>query len=250
MPSSACLQTARVKWRLLETGSTVRILLVEDDAPLATALTSFLAAKSFVCERAASLAEARALLPVAHWGAVLLDRHLPDGDGLTLLPQLRRAMPDSPVIVLTARDQITDRISGLDAGADDYLTKPFDPEELLARLRAVERRRSGAGSAVLDLHGLVVDMGRGTVSVEGKPVEITAKEWALLRVMASRPDRIHSRETLQDALYGLDADTSSNTLEVFISNLRRKIGRERILTMRGLGYKLNTSLNNSLNSSL
>lgn len=219
----------------------MRILLIEDDAPLAQALVDFLNARGFVCECAGSLAEARALLPVAHWAAVLLDWQLPDGEGLSLLPTLRRTLPDSPVMMLTARDQITDRIRGLDAGADDYLVKPFDPEELLARLRAVERRRSGVGSAVLELPGLVIDLGRTRVTVQGQPVELTAKEWALLRVLALRPDRIHTRESLQDALYGLDADTSSNTLEVFISTLRRKIGRDRIQTLRGLGYKLNMS---------
>lgn len=217
----------------------MRILLIEDDAPLAQALVGFLNARGFVCECAGSLAEARALLPAAHWAAVLLDWELPDGEGLSLLPTLRRTLPDSPVLILTARDQITDRIQGLDAGADDYLVKPFDPEELLARLRAVERRRSGVGSAVLELPGLVIDLGRTRVTVEGQPVELTAKEWALLRVLAQRPDRIHTKESLQDALYGLDADTSSNTLEVFISTLRRKIGRDRIQTLRGLGYKLN-----------
>lgn len=217
----------------------MRILLIEDDSPLAQALVGFLNARGFVCECAGSLAEARALLPAAHWAAVLLDWELPDGEGLSLLPTLRRTLPDSPVLMLTARDQITDRIRGLDAGADDYLVKPFDPEELLARLRAVERRRSGVGSAVLELPGLVIDLGRTRVTVQGQPVELTAKEWALLRVLALRPDRIHTRESLQDALYGLDADTSSNTLEVFISTLRRKIGRDRIQTLRGLGYKLN-----------
>ena len=219
----------------------MRILLVEDDLPLASALAEFLGAKGFVCERAASLQAARALLPLAHWGAVLLDWQLPDGEGLTLLPLLRARLPEAAVIVLTARDQITDRIQGLDAGADDYLVKPYDPDELLARLRAVERRRSGAASALLQLPGLSIDLGRMAVQLDGQAVELTAKEWAVLRVLAQRPDRIHPRESLLDALYGLDADASSNTLEVFISNLRRKIGRKRIQTLRGLGYKLNTA---------
>lgn len=219
----------------------MRILLVEDDLPLASALAEFLGAKGFVCERAASLQAARALLPLAHWGAVLLDWQLPDGEGLALLPLLRARLPEAAVIVLTARDQITDRIQGLDAGADDYLVKPYDPDELLARLRAVERRRSGAASALLHLPGLSIDLGRMAVQLDGQAVELTAKEWAVLRVLAQRPDRIHPRESLLDALYGLDADASSNTLEVFISNLRRKIGRERIQTLRGLGYKLNTA---------
>ena len=219
----------------------MRILLVEDDLPLASALAEFLGAKGFVCERAASVQAARALLPLAHWGAVLLDWQLPDGEGLALLPLLRARLPDATVIVLTARDQITDRIQGLDAGADDYLVKPYDPDELLARLRAVERRRSGAASALLQLPGLSIDLGRMAVQLDGQAVELTAKEWAVLRVLAQRPDRIHPRESLLDALYGLDADASSNTLEVFISNLRRSIWRERIQTLRGLGYKLNTA---------
>ena len=216
----------------------MRILLIEDDAPLAAALMSFLETRDFVCECADSLAAARALLPAAHWAAVLLDWQLPDGEGLSLLPTLRRNLPDSPVIMLTARDQISDRIRGLDAGADDYLVKPFDAEELLARLRAVERRRSGTDSAVLELPGLVIDLGRTTVLADGQVAELTAKEWALLRVLALRPDRIHRRESLQDALYGLDADTSSNTLEVFISRLRRKLGSSLIQTVRGVGYRL------------
>ena len=192
-------------------------------------------------EGARSLAAARAALPLAPWHAVLLDLHLPDGEGLSLIPAIRHRAPALPIIVLTARDQVSDRIRGLDAGADDYLVKPFDPDELLARLRAVERRRSGAASALLQLPGLSIDLGRMAVQLDGQAVELTAKEWAVLRVLAQRPDRIHPRESLLDALYGLDADASSNTLEVFISNLRRKIGRERIQTLRGLGYKLNTA---------
>lgn len=216
----------------------MHILLIEDDAPLARALLDFLAGQGFIGQCAPSLAQARALLPLAHWDAVLLDWQLPDGEGIALLPLLRRQLPDSPVLMLTARDQITDRIRGLDAGADDYLVKPFDPQELLARLRAVERRISGTHSAVLRMPGLEIDLGRHQVLRDGQPVELTAKEWALLRVLAQRPERIHTRESLQGALYGLDGDASSNTLEVFISNLRRKIGRARIQTLRGLGYRL------------
>ncbi len=216
----------------------MHLLLIEDDAPLARALLDFLAGQGFIGQCAPSLAQARALLPLAHWDAVLLDWQLPDGEGLMLLPLLRRQLPDSPVLMLTARDQITDRIRGLDAGADDYLVKPFDPQELLARLRAVERRISGTHSAVLRMPGLEIDLGRHQVLRDGQPVELTAKEWALLRVLAQRPERIHTRESLQDALYGLDGDASSNTLEVFVSNLRRKIGRQRIQTLRGLGYRL------------
>ena len=216
----------------------MRILLVEDDAALAAAVCSYLHSQAFVVDTAASLQQARAAMAGAEHAAVLLDLHLPDGDGLSLMPALR-ALPARPiVIVLTARDQVSDRIRGLDAGADDYLVKPYDPAELLARLRAVERRRSTGQSAVLQLGALAVNLANTSVQLHGLPVTLTAKEWALLRVMATRPDRIHTREALQDALYGFDDDTDSNTLEVFVSRLRRKLGRERIQTLRGLGYRL------------
>jgi DNA-binding winged helix-turn-helix (wHTH) protein len=154
-----------------------------------------------------------------------------------------RALPDRPiVIVLTARDQVTDRIRGLDAGADDYLIKPYDPAELLARLRAVERRRSASSSPVLKLGTLEIDLARDMVRKDGMPVTLTQKEWALLRVMATRPDRIHTRENLADALYGFGDEADSNTLEVFISRLRRKLGRNHIQTLRGLGYRLSFAI--------
>ena len=219
----------------------MRILLVEDDAALADAVCSYLRVKAFVVDVAPSLADARGALLSVQYAAVLLDLHLGDGDGLSLLPQVR-ALPDRPiVIVLTARDQVTDRIRGLDAGADDYLIKPYDPAELLARLRAVERRRSASSSPVLQLGTLEVDLAHATVRKNGAPVTLTQKEWALLRVMATRPERIHTREHLADALYGFGDEADSNTLEVFISRLRRKLGRSHIQTLRGLGYRLSFS---------
>lgn len=216
----------------------MRVLLVEDDEALSSALADFLRHRGFVVEIAPTLETARLALPLAQWGVVLLDRQLPDGDGITLMPAIRRIAAQASVIVLTARDQITDRISGLDAGADDYLVKPFDSEELLARLRAVERRRTGETSAILRLGSVAIDLARSQVLRDGVEVELTPKEWALLRVMAMRPDRVHSRDALNDALYGFDDESSSNTLEVFISGLRRKLGRDSIQTLRGLGYRL------------
>ncbi len=216
----------------------MRVLLVEDDAPLADAVCSYLRAKSFVVDAATDLTSARAAIAGAHYAAVLLDLHLGDGDGLTLLPALRALKERPLVIVLTARDQVSDRIRGLDAGADDYLVKPYDPGELLARLRAIERRRGAGDAPVVQLGNLEIDLTRDLVRLSGVPVVLTAKEWALLRVMATRPDRIHTREVLQDALYGFESETDSNTLEVFISRLRRKLGREHIQTLRGLGYRL------------
>jgi two-component system, OmpR family, response regulator len=216
----------------------MRLLLVEDDAPLADALASFLRGKGFAVDRAGTLADARAALPVARWSAVLLDLQLPDGDGSTLVSQIKRLAPETAVIMLTARDQITDRIRGLDVGADDYLVKPFDPDELLARLRAVERRLSGSPGSVITVGALVVDLTRMSVLNKGEHVDLTGKEWSVMRVLASRPERIHTREALLNALYGFDDDTGSNTLEVFISNLRRKLGRASIQTVRGMGYRL------------
>jgi two-component system OmpR family response regulator len=220
----------------------VRVLLVEDDVALSEAVCGYLRAKAFVVDAAPSLADARGALISAQYAAVLLDLHLGDGDGLSLLPAARALKERPIVIVLTARDQVTDRIRGLDAGADDYLIKPYDPAELLARLRAVERRRSAGNTPMLQLGTIEIDLARDLVRKNGIPVTLTQKEWALLRVMATRPERIHTRELLQDALYGFDDGTDSNTLEVFISRLRRKLGRTHIQTLRGLGYRLAFSL--------
>lgn len=216
----------------------MRVLLVEDDLALSEAVCGYLRAKSYVVDAVPNLTLASSALYAAQYAAVLLDLHLPDGDGLSLLHEVRTLQERPIVIVLTARDQVSDRIRGLDAGADDYLVKPYDPGELLARLRAVERRRHEANVPVLSLGDLQIDLGREQVRRAGIPVALTQKEWALLRVLATRPGRIHTRDTLQDALYGWGEEIDSNTLEVFISRLRRKLGRQHIETLRGLGYRL------------
>jgi two-component system, OmpR family, response regulator len=216
----------------------MRVLLVEDDTSLAQAVCGYLRAKSYVVDTVSSLTQAERAILAAEYAVVLLDLGLQDGDGLSLLPRLR-ALRDSPtVVILTARDQVTDRIAGLDAGADDYLVKPYHPEELLARLRAIDRRSSASNAPTLHLGTLEIDLSRESVRKLGVPLVLSRKEWALLRVMASRPERIHSRSALQDALYGFTEDADSNTLEVFISRLRRKLGHEHIQTLRGLGYRL------------
>jgi two-component system, OmpR family, response regulator len=216
----------------------MRVLLVEDDLPLADALASFLRGRAFTVDHAATLAGANAALPSAQWAVVLLDLQLPDGDGMTFVPAIKRASAESVIIMLTARDQITDRIRGLDAGADDYLVKPFDTDELLARLRAVERRISGSAASVVTIGTLEIDLARMRVHRRGRPVELTSKEWTVLRVLATRPYRNHSREALLNALYGFDDEAGSNTLDVFINHLRGKLGRNSIQTLRGLGYRL------------
>jgi two-component system OmpR family response regulator len=221
----------------------MRILLVEDDPALALAVCGYLRSKTYTVDAVSTLAQARAHAAGTTYAAVLLDLHLPDGDGLSLMPVLRAQASPPVTIVVTARDQVSDRIRGLDAGADDYLIKPYDPEELLARLRAVNRRMStgqGAGGSVLHCAGLEIDLAREVVRKGGTPIVLTPKEWALLRVLAARPNWLHRREGLLNALYGFDAEADSNTLEVFVSRLRRKLGRDAIQTQRGVGYRLVT----------
>ena len=216
----------------------MRVLLVEDDPSLAQAVCGYLRAKSFVVDTVSSLIRAEQAIHGAEYAVVLLDLGLQDGDGLSLLSRLRVLRNRPTVVIVTGRDQVTDRIAGLDAGADDYLVKPYDPEELLARLRAIERRRSASNTPTLRLGTLEIDLNRELVRKFGVPVVLSQKEWALLRMMASRPERIHARDALQNALYGFEEEADSNTLEVFISRLRRKLGREHIQTLRGLGYRL------------
>jgi len=216
----------------------MRILLVEDDAALAQAVLGYLHSKQFKVDLAPDLATARALVAVTHYATILLDLNLPDGDGLELLQHLPRRDDPPTVVVVTARDQVSDRIRGLDAGADDYLVKPYDPEELLARLRAIERRRSAQASPVLQRGPVSIDLAREVVKVDNLPVVLTPKEWALLRVLASRPEQTFTRERLLEALYQWDSTSDSNTLEVFISRLRRKLGSPLIQTVRGTGYRL------------
>jgi two-component system OmpR family response regulator len=216
----------------------MNILLVEDDVALADAMVSYLGVKGFAVKRAASLQQARAALAEVRWDALLLDLHLPDGDGLSLIPAVREWFPAAAIVVLTARDRVSDRIRGLDAGADDYLVKPFDPDEVMARLRAVERGRNGGTSSRVRAGALVIDLAGPTVTRDGEPVELTTKEWSLMRILATRLDRVQSKDTLLEALYGLDDEATSNTLEVFICNLRHKLGHDSIQTVRGLGYRL------------
>lgn len=220
----------------------MRILLVEDDHSLGQAVLGYLKSKQFSVDWAENLQQARAFLATVHYAAVLLDLNLPDGEGLSLLPAIHDSAAPAPtrptVIVVTARDQVSDRIRGLDAGADDYVVKPYDPEELLARLRAIERRRATQASSVLCSGDIRIDLARESVRNGMLPVVLTPKEWALLRVLASRPEQIFTRERLQEALYQWDDSSDSNTLEVFISRLRRKLGSALIETVRGTGYRL------------
>lgn len=215
----------------------MRLLLLEDDLILGEGLRDYLRAEGHVVDWCRCLREA-ALLVGEPYDALLVDWQLPDGSGLDWLGRLRQRGLTTPTLMLTARDLLSDRVKGLDAGADDYLVKPFEPEELAARLRAVCRRTARTGGERLDFGAVQVDLTAKAVWCEQVRVELTAREWALLEALVLRAGRIVSRSDLDRLVIGQEAEVSSNVLEVHISNLRRKLGRSFIETVRGLGYRV------------
>jgi DNA-binding response OmpR family regulator len=214
----------------------MRILVVEDDATLGSAIRDYLTRESYAVDLVERLASARACLP-GNYSVVVLDLGLPDGDGLALLPALRKQDEPPAVLILTARDRLSDRVRGLDAGADDYLVKPFDLPELAARLRALARRRAGRHSPRIELGALSIDPVSREVRLAGNVVELTAYEYALVVEFAERPRQVLSRGQLESAIYTLDDGALSNVVEVYVSRLRRKFGRRSIRTVRGVGYQ-------------
>jgi two-component system OmpR family response regulator len=216
----------------------MRILLIEDDAVLGMAVRDQLVADGQSVDLMQRLDDAGAAIRVAVYDLVLLDLMLPDGRGLDFLKARRVAGDVTPVIVLTARDQISDRIAGLNAGADDYLVKPFDLFELSARVNAVGRRYSGNPNPLIAIGNLAVDLAARTVRREGRPVALTAREWALFEAFLQRPNVLLSKAQLEERLYSFDAEIESNTIEVHIGRLRKKIGADMIETVRGMGYRL------------
>jgi two-component system OmpR family response regulator len=216
----------------------MRILLVEDDDMLGGAVRDHLAAHGHAVDwmtRIASSSDARA---TTAYDLVLLDLNLPDGSGLGFLRALRKTGDTVPVIILTAMDQLTTRIDGLNAGADDYLVKPFDLGELIARVAAVARRYAGNPNPLLEIGPLRIDRGQRIASVDGAPLDLTAREWAVLDKLAQHPGVLVSRGQLEDALFEFGAEVDSNAVEVYVSRLRKKIGHSLIHTSRGLGYRL------------
>jgi two-component system OmpR family response regulator len=213
----------------------MRILLVEDDPTLGSAVRDYLTRESYAVDCVDRLGAARSCLP-GNYAAVVLDLGLPDGDGLTLLPAIR-GCPDPPaVLILTARDRLSDRVRGLDAGADDYLVKPFDLPELAARLRALVRRRAGRCAPQIELGALTIDPVAHEVRLAGRLVELTPHEYALVVAFAEHPQRVLSRRQLEDTIHTLDSSATSNVVEVYVSRLRRKFGTKAIRTVRGFGY--------------
>ncbi len=216
----------------------MRILIVEDDPMLFDGLSVGLGLAGFTVDAVATCEEAFTALETQSYDALVLDLMLPDGSGLDILSSLRRRKDATPVLLLTARDQVPDRIAGLDAGADDYVGKPFDLDELAARVRAVARRGAGRATAMLEWRGVTLDPARQVASLDGKPLALTRREFGVLRVLMERPGSTISRSTLEETLYGWQEEVESNAVEVHVHHLRAKLGTSFIRTVRGLGYRL------------
>lgn len=216
----------------------MRILLVEDDPVLADGIRAGLTLAGLTVDAVTNCADAQAALAGARFDALVLDLMLPDGSGLDVLAALRARRDATPVLLLTALDETTDRVRGLDGGADDYLGKPFDLDELAARLRALARRGSGRASPLLTHGGLTLDPATLSVSLAGQAVPVSRREFAVLAMLMERPGVIRSKGELEERLYGWQEEIESNTVEVYVHNLRAKLGRDAIETVRGLGYRL------------
>jgi two-component system, OmpR family, response regulator len=216
----------------------VRLLLVEDDALLRAQLGSALQAAGYAVDTADNGRDAQHLGQTEPYDAIVLDLGLPVLDGLTVLQRWRAAAVATPVLILTARDSWHDKVAGIDAGADDYLAKPFHTEELLARLRALIRRAQGMASPLLSCGQVTLDTRTGRASVAGMALPLTAHEYRLLAYLMHRPGQVVSRTEINEHLYAQDADRDSNTIEVFVARLRRKLPAGMIETVRGLGYRL------------
>lgn len=221
------------------------MLLVEDEPEMASALAAALKNYDMVVDHISTLADAEEAVAVNAYAAILLDRQLPDGDGLTLIPKLRTGGIGVPVIVLTARGELADRVAGLNTGADDYLGKPFAIEELLARLRAVLRRPADLPSEIIRLGCLSFDAGNREASVAGRPLDLPRRELLVLETLLRRMGRTVARASLEEAVYSIDDEIQSNALDTHISRLRRKLSEARagveIHAIRGVGYLLKSS---------
>jgi DNA-binding response OmpR family regulator len=214
----------------------MRILLVEDDEMVGEALRAALRQQGLAADWVRDGETAIAVTATEAFDAVLLDLGLPRRSGLDVLRAMRARADTTPVIVLTARDALTDKVAGLDAGADDYLVKPFELDELLARLRAVHRRQAGRAEPVLQVADLRLDPATREVSRGGRPILLSAREFAVLQALLERPGAIVSRAQLEDRLYGWGEELESNAISVYMHQLRRKLGDDLLHTVRGLGY--------------
>ena len=214
----------------------MRLLLVEDDSMIGEAVQDLLRAEHYAVDwvRDGDLAETA--LRTQAYDLVLLDLGLPRRDGLEVLRSLRARKNRTPVLVATARDGVAQRIAGLDAGADDYVLKPYDLDELLARIRALLRRAAGRAEPVYEHQGVAMDPARREATVQGVPVPLSAREWAVLEALLARPGSVLSRAQLEEKLYGWGDEINSNAVEVYIHGLRKKLGADTIVNVRGVGY--------------
>jgi two-component system, OmpR family, response regulator len=216
----------------------MRVLLIEDDVSLGEAVRDHVAADGHAIDWVTRLDEAEDARAGVAFDLILLDLNLPDGGGLDFLRRMRKRGEVTPVIILTAMDQISWRIDGLNAGADDYLVKPFNLSELSARLLAVARRYSGNPNPLIMLGPVEIDLAHRAVTRDGAVVEITGREWAVLDRLLRHPGALVSKPQLEDTLYEFGAEVESNAVEVYVSRLRRKLGQDLITTVRGLGYRI------------
>lgn len=216
----------------------MRILLIEDDTVLATAVRDQIVSDGHSVDWVTRLDAAKDHLRSTAYDLLLLDLMLPDGRGIGLLRNLRARGDVTPVIILTALDQLSDRIAGLNAGADDYLIKPFDLSELSARLNAVARRYSGNPNPLVQIGDLEIDLAARSITRAGKSIDLTAREWVLFEAFVQRPHQVLSKSLLEEKLYSFGEEIESNTIEVHVSRLRKKLGHAIIETARGLGYRL------------
>lgn len=214
----------------------VKLLLVEDDAMIGRALLDALRGEGYAVNWVRDGQTADATLSSEPYDCVLLDLGLPRRDGLSVLRALRGRGAAVPVLIATARDAVGDRVAGLDAGADDYIVKPFDTDELLARIRALIRRSAGRAEPVIAHKGVTLNPATREASLNGAPLALSAREWAVLEPMLQRPGAVFSRAQLEEKLYGWKDDVTSNAVEVYVHGLRKKLGADFIRTVRGLGY--------------
>jgi two-component system OmpR family response regulator len=215
----------------------IRVLLVEDNPDLAQRLTEGLRGAGFALDHAADGEMGYRLGRFEQFDAAILDLGLPDMKGVDVLKRWRQAGQEMPVLILTARGSWTEKVEGLNAGADDYITKPCHIQEVAARLRALIRRSAGKPSATLIHNDIELSPASGTVTVAGKPVELTAQEFRILNYFMHRQGRVIPQSELLDHLYSMDTERDPNTIEVYVARLRRKLGRDAIKTLRGLGYR-------------
>jgi two-component system OmpR family response regulator len=214
----------------------MRLLLVEDDAMIGEAVRDLLSAEHYAVDWVRDGELAETALRTQTYDLVVLDLGLPRRDGLNVLRSLRARKVRTPVLVATARDAVEQRVEGLDAGADDYVIKPYESSELLARVRALLRRASGRAEPVYEHRGVAINPATREVTVDGNPVTLSAREWAVLEPLIAHPGLVLSRSQLEEKLYGWDDDICSNAVEVYVHGLRKKLGAPLIRNIRGVGY--------------